>query len=300
MKVGINDAQELKELALKKGLPFANLLRTYVLEDLMVRIYSSDYQENLWLKDDHMFGESGCRRGGEHVLFFYYLESARPIPEGKLVPGQKLGAGLMESFAGEILLPENAAQIQWESKVLEEGAVLELLAVYKEMKVPVTLKIHAIVPEHQKSERKILERVAAPGGELAYRKYSSENQLSADLFQIIDKLELITDMGAYDRSYRILRTQPLSGRHIMEELAELAERTPQVKNERRLEQLGGYRTYAYMRKRWNQYAKRRGGEAVSWEDVLDLVLALVGPIWQSLCRNEIFLDDWMPELGRYM
>ena len=87
---------------------------------------------------------------------------------------------------------------------------------------------------------------------------------------------------------------------MLEELSELAEHSPQVKKERRLEQVAGYRDYAYMRKRWDQYAKRHGAVSTSWENVLERILALVTPLWTCLCRDEIFFDDWMPELGRYM
>lgn len=302
MKVGMNEAQELKRLSDERGLSFANLLRTYVLEDLMARIYSSGYQKCLWLKDDRMLGEAGCRRGSEETLFFYYKESVRAFPEDKLVPGQKLSVRLMEAFADQVLRAENSAQVRWQSEAEKRAGLIfmNLLAFYKGMKVPVTLQVAALAQEVQNPERRVLERVASAGRELVYWRYSSENQLSQDLFQIMDKLELIGDMGAYYRTYRILCTQPLSGRHMVEELSRLAERTPQVKNERRLAQLGGYREYAYMRKRWDQYIRRQRMEPAVWEEALDLILALATPIWQSLCRNEIFLEDWMPELGRYM
>lgn len=302
MKVGVNEAQELKQLAEEKELPFANLLRTYVLEDLMTRIYGSDYRDVLLMKEDGMFGEEACRRGGEETLAFYYQQSSRPIPGNKLLPGQRLDVRLMESFVEQVFAPENAADIRWESEVGRAAAAIriKLTAFYKEMIVPVTVQITALNEENQRPERKVLPRLATKGKELAYWKYSSENRLSFDLFQMMDRLELIGDMGVYFRTYQTLLTQPLSGRHIVEELAKLAEQSPQIKRERRLEQLSEYRSYAYMRKRWNQYLKRHREASVAWEEALDLILAFLTPVWESFCRDEIFFDDWMPELGRYM
>lgn len=302
MKVGVNEAQELKRLAEEKQLPFANLLRTYVLEDLMLRIYSSDYRDLLLLRDDGMFGEEACRRGGEESLSFYYQQSAKPFLENRLLPGQRLCVRLMENFVEKIFLPENAANIRWTGEVIPASPAIRisLMAVHKEMTVPVTAEITALSEGHQCPERRVLQRLATSGKELAYWKYSAENQLSVDLFQMMDKLELIGDMGAYYRTYRTLLTQPLSGRHIAEGLARLAEQSPQVKREYRLEQLKGYRSYAYMRRRWNQYLKRRRAESAAWEEALDLILAFLTPVWESFCRDEIFFDDWMPELGRYM
>lgn len=302
MKVGINEAQELKKLAQELEIPFANLLRAYVLEDLMLRIYSSDYQEHLWIRDDRMLGEAGCRRGGEDRLSFYYIESDRPIPEDKPMPGQKLGPWLAEALAAQVLQPQNRAGVLWQSESSGNADRIQLTchALYKEMKVPVTLELVPLAQENQRPEKRTMDAVTMPKKVLTYWAYSAENQLGQDLFQIMDKLELIGDMGAYYRVYRTLCAQTLSGRYILEELQAITERAPRVKCERRLAQLRGYRSYAYMRKRWNQYVKRHSAEAVPWEDALDLILAMLAPIWQCLCQNEIFFDDWMPELGRYM
>lgn len=302
MRVGTNDAPELKELAQEKALTFANVLRSYALEDLMLRLYSSEYGDFLWVADDGMLGEDGCRKEGEVSLLFYYIESTRPIPGDKLVPGRKLDILMAEHLAQQVLAPENSAGICWKSEVSADCGVvlLKLDAFYRDMHVPVTLKFRALAGDGLRPEKKAKDAVGMPGRVLTYWKYASEDQLSRDLFEIMDKLELIGDLGAYYRVYRTLSSQALSGRRILEELSELAGRTPQVKKERRLEQLAGYRDYAYMRNRWNQYVKRHGVPPVPWEKALDSILVLVTPLWKCLCRDEIFFDDWMPELGRYM
>lgn len=59
------------------------------------------------------------------------------------------------------------------------------------------------------------------GRKISYLVYSPESELSYDLFAIMDKLELIGSMGSYYDAYRLLRTQPLSGRYVLEELTVL-------------------------------------------------------------------------------
>ena len=130
--------------------------------------------------------------------------------------------------------------------------------------------------------------------------YSPESELSYDLFAIMDKLELIGSMGSYYDAYRLLRTQPLSGRYVLEELTVLTAASPKMRKEQRLKQLDEYRAYTYMRKRWEKYLRNHGLAEVPWEDAINLILVFVSPIWESLCRNEIFFDDWMPELGRFL
>lgn len=138
------------------------------------------------------------------------------------------------------------------------------------------------------------------GRTISYLVYSPESELSYDLFAIMDKLELIGSMGSYYDAYRLLRTQPLSGRYVLEELTVLTAASPKMRKEQRLKQLDGYRAYTYMRKRWEKYLRNHGLAEVPWEDAIDLILVFVSPIWESLCRNEIFFDDWMPELGRFL
>ena len=145
------------------------------------------------------------------------------------------------------------------------------------------------------------ELIAVGGGRtISYLVYSPESELSYDLFAIMDKLELIGSMGSYYDAYRLLRTQPLSGRYVLEELTVLTAASPKMRKEQRLKQLDGYRAYTYMRKRWEKYLRNHGLAEVPWEDAIDLILVFVSPIWESLCRNEIFFDDWMPELGRFL
>lgn len=301
MKVGVNEAVELKALAGELGIPFANLLRGYVLEDLLLRFAESDYREYLWLKDDRMLGGEAYRRGDEAALRFFYRERSRFLVPGKQVPGQVLTAALAAQMLAEVLQPENEREVRWEGTASgEPGAVtLALDAYYRDMCVPVSVEFRTLTDENRRPEARTLRGVAIPGKEISYLTYSAEIMVSQDLFEILEKLELIGDMGAYYRVYQALKSQPLSGRLVLDELCALAEGVPQVKKEKRVEQLAGYRSYSYMRKRWQQYGKRHGAVA-RWEEALDLILALAEPVWVSLCRGEVFLYDWMPELGRLL
>lgn len=117
---------------------------------------------------------------------------------------------------------------------------------------------------------------------------------------MMEWLELVSDMGCYWRTYEILKTQSLSGRFVLEELQTLTENEPGVKTKKRFAQISEYRDYAYMRKRWEKYLRNHGKKKVAWEEALELILTFAEPVWNCLCDNEIFFDDWMPELGRFL
>ena len=53
MKVGMNEAVELKEISTQRGIAFADFLYAYLVEDLMQRIYGSSFAECFWLLQEN-------------------------------------------------------------------------------------------------------------------------------------------------------------------------------------------------------------------------------------------------------
>ena len=45
---------------------------------------------------------------------------------------------------------------------------------------------------------------------------------------------------------------------------------------------------------------RRAKQKEDWEEVVDRIMAFMKPVWRALCADEIFFDDWMPELTRFL
>ena len=70
--------------------------------------------------------------------------------------------------------------------------------------------------------------------------------------------------------------------------------------EKRIEMLESYDTYTYMKKRWEKYVRKQGMENVSWETVLHRIVLFLRPVWNAMCRDEVFFGDWMPDLERYL
>ena len=74
----------------------------------------------------------------------------------------------------------------------------------------------------------------------------------------------------------------------------------EAKQEKRIEMLESYDTYTYMKKRWEKYVRKQGIENVSWETVLHRIVLFLRPVWNAMCRDEVFFGDWMPDLERYL
>ena len=168
------DAKELKERSEELDIPFADLLRGYVLEDMMLRVSTSSYKDSLWLETYPVLGEEIYRGRSERRIHFLYQESERVLPPEKLQPGQKLSAALAEQMIADIFAKENKQEVAWNGKVSEqaEHIILHLNAVYREMQVPLTLIVTRLRTEEQRPAVKEEGLVVIPGKQISYLVYA--------------------------------------------------------------------------------------------------------------------------------
>ena len=134
----------------------------------------------------------------------------------------------------------------------------------------------------------------------AYQHFPVETYLAEQLFTILKYLELIPSMEVYDTTFRLLKQETVDGRHIYETLSFFCEKEEVIPQEKRIEMLESYDTYTYMKKRWEKYVRKQGMENVSWETVLHRIVLFLRPVWNAMCRDEVFFGDWMPDLERYL
>ncbi len=302
MKVGVMPAKDLKKKSEALGIPFADLLWGFLLEDFLRRVYRSDFKDVLWLAGEGAIGIENYVKSNKGRLEFYYLESQKKLPAEKQVPGQKLSGELLKALS-QILFPEKADDdIQWAvtCRKKEDHYEWKLTGSYFEMQAPLSVRFFPMTGKNLYSHRRSLVPFMEDKDPIELVVYAPENRLSQYFYEIMKKLELISDMQAYAVVNEILKNEPVSGRHILEELQELSGNEPGIVKEKRIEQIAKYRDYVYMRKRWEQYLKIRGGGDEPWSNVIDRFITFAGPIWRALCNNEIFFDDWMPGLGRYL
>ena len=302
MKLGGCETTEIMKRSRELAIPFADLLWGYAVEDMMLRIEQSEYREFLWLESYPILGEQVYRERAERKIHFFYQESGKSMPPEKLCPGQTLSQALAEQMKTEIFSSTNPQEIDWTGTVSEQKGwiYLNMTAEYCDMRVPLTIALHSYHADNRNSVQREEALTAIAGEKVSYLLYAPESRIGRDVFTIMEKLELVGDMSCYYNTYRMLHSQSLNGRYVIEELERLTENLPKIKTKERLAQIEGYRNYAYMRKRWEKYLRNHGQQPVPWEDALDLILEFLRPIWHSLCEQLVFFDDWMPELGRFL
>lgn len=291
MKLGMDFPLEWKTLSEQKGIALSDILYGYAVEDLMVRLEKSSFHEDVWIMNEDVLTEEAFRKNIKKSLSFYYKESAKKV----------LNLALVETLLEEVK-EQDRHGIFWTHTIEKKDKVffLHLEAHYKDMKVPVVMTLEVVPENAQSPKEKNLELSYVSKRICKYYSYSKESILAEALFEMLRKLELVGDMSAYSIANDILKKDSISGRHILEEFKFLGEKEPKVVNLKRLEQMEGYQTYAYMEKKWQQYEKRQGRTPEEWSQVLKRILKFLGPTWKALCENEIFFDDWMPELERFL
>lgn len=296
MKLGVEFPDKWKNKSKTDGILLSDILYGCAIEDVMLRIYMSAYKENLWVANEDALGEVAYRKISKEHLELLYIQKEKK--------DASFSEQLVDSFLKNLFEKEDGKQnMLWNGKacmIAENEAQLSLNCEYMDMQVPLTIRIKAIKYEKQIPKQKELILMFDEKKSCKYLSYSRENVLSEVTFEIMRKLELISDMKAYDQMNDILKTHTINGRRVLDELKAMGEKEPKVISMKRLEMIRSYIDYGYMKKRWLQYVKKNPEKNEEWEKVMERLVAFLTPIWTALCENEIFFDDWMPELERFL
>lgn len=301
MKLGMTFPQKWLDKSEKDGIQVSDILYGLAVEDLLCRIEKSSFYEYLWLTNEQAIGLDAYRKKSKERVAFLYVESGKKNYLSHAVAGQPMNQELFLLLLEE-LFSQNDEKSRWEYSVAdsEKGKSLHLTFISMDMQVPVSVYIGTSAIKTLKKKRKELPRLLEQRKTCSYLCYSKESILAESLFEIMRKLELVSDMEAYAEANQILKEYAIGGRYILEEFSVMGEKEPKVVAMKRLEQIASYKNYGYMKKRWQQYERNHGLEKEAWEEVLSRILAFMGPIWKALCEDEIFFDDWMPELQRFL
>lgn len=302
MKLGVSFPNNWKEKSIKEQIPLSDLLYGFAIEDIMKRMTKSEFREYLWLANEKAIGIESYKKKIKEGLEFLYVESGKKSFQEGLKPGQAFQESLMKQFAEELFIEKENEKIHWTYNMKESENRILFLATgsYMDMRIPVNIGVSVIPMGTKRPKNRKFTSLFDVKKVYEYLSYSKESILSESIFEIMRKLELISNMEAYDTMNDIIKNYSISGRHIIEDLKVMGEKEPKVLTMKRLEQVSSYKNYGYMKKKWQQYAKKHKSEVEDWEEVMVRIEQFLRPIWTALCKDEIFFDDWMPELGRFL
>lgn len=278
----------VKARSTELSLPFTNLASAFMVEEALRVIAGSYYRDHFILRNSDDLSLAAYRRKIVHELSFYYNGSFAL---------RDLAVVLTRT-----LIREKQSGIDWEMglRITEDGTARVLMkGDLSGVSVPFELVLTPVSVDFP--SREVEHRLFFyPDRRFSYLCYPKEQLLLDAVLEILLKMELIYDMSCYDRAYHILCTETVDGRHIREGLWNgLFERKLTI-DPKRLNMLLNYRDYSYMKKKWKTYLRGAKKEAPDWGELMDLLGDFLTPLWDALCKDEVFFGDWMPELHRYI
>ncbi|SFG48679.1 hypothetical protein SAMN04487761_1228 [Lachnospiraceae bacterium C7] len=304
MQIGIEKNTRLKRISEELEIPYADALKGMMIEEILKRIYTSPYKNNLFMVNSENLSLNGYTKRNQSSLELYYIKTI-PKKNEEVNPlcTMDLDQKLARKMILDIMKNNKNSSIKWTADIFysENEVQWNLQGEYKQMEVPIMLHIHQLFENVAVQEKETYDFLFLPNEmTIDYVAYSRERLVVDKMFEMLEKLELIDTLKSYADVNKILKEDTLSGKHIMEYVYDLGEKKPRLKKLTPLYQIENYKDYTYMRRRWESYEKNHGLKHEEWNDVLKRILNFVGPIWKSYCNDEIFVADWMPGLERFL
>lgn len=303
MRLDAADQCSLMEYSRELNMPFGAVLQGYIMEAVLDLVSKSSYGKNLWLTDPAQFCRKVYEQKQAGLIVYYYIENSKKRIEESSIPGQKLSEQLLQVMLNEVFPEVNSWKIKWrveKSRIYQNTVCIQVIGDWESFSVPIELRIIRVVDEYRIPRRISIDSFIDNKYKIVFFTYSPEDLIADEMIEIISNLELISDMKPYYTVNNILKENTISGRYILSVLKEYSKKELSFCKNKRIEQLKSYKNYPYMRKRWDRYRKQHERSKEPWNLVMDRILNFIEPIWNALINNEVFLDDWMPELGRFL
>lgn len=270
------------------AIPFSNLASAFMVEEALAVIATSYYGDHFILRNGSELTLSVYRRKLVHQLSFYY-EGAFTVRDLAIV-------------LTRTLIREKKSGIAWEMGLHmmgEDRARVLMKGDLNGISVPFELYLEA-APSGFQAKKETFRLFFTTDAFVTYYAFPKEQTLTHAFVDIIGRMELIHDMQPYDTIFEILRTESLDGRHVREHVEAALFSRQLTLDKKRWNMLLNYRNDVYMKKKWGSYLRGEKKDTPSWTEVIDMIEAFFGPIWESMRGGTVFFGDWMPDLRRFL
>lgn len=282
----------LRQRSEELQIPFENLLAASVLEEIVQRIAESSVADSIWLKNSVRLSRENYRNRVERNLSFFILDSRKLTYKKTEV--SRIFAELFRN------LKKDAVHWNYTVWVDRNRITADLVATVALIPVPVRILFEQVRMADLVPYSRDLKLFIHNSRTVRILCYPSEYLLTEKIVEMIEKLELINDLSCYMEVFYLLKKEALSGRTMCELLRESCGKHKIEIEESRMQMLFSYRNQGYMKKKWHAYLRREQRKSPSWEEVMDVLEQFLLRLWEHLCRNLVYLGDWMPELGRFL
>lgn len=285
----------LKKYASENSLPFSQVLGWYVTGIVLHLIEKSRFSDNLIIVHPYSLDANQDLHILEEGIKAVYIPDDGISANEGFVPGCPYTDDFRERLIFKIQEMASLEKLPLVIRIPSKMAKPEFY--YEDMYVPVNLEISEGSDEYRQlmslsfSDPEITE--------INVFMYPAEKMAAGYIAQIMDRLELISEMEIYLYLYELLTHVTMSGRDICENIRQMHEEAWRP-SQKKLDILLSFGHNTYMKKKWKVLLRRHKLRTPSWEEVIQLLQVFLEPIYNSLTTDIIFFADWMPDLGRYL
>ncbi len=285
-------------------IPYEKFLAASVLEEAVFIISQSEYGDAFWLKKTNYFLNNHFETSVDLNLEFVIKENERiryQKEEFSKVFSEIFRNRRNDYNSNDVEKLRNS-KIYWNYLLKEEHSSIHmnLTGTVESVKVPLKITFHRLQDEKMKPKVVEMMFVTKEDVRVKLNFFPCEQVIVENFLEIISKLELINYMGAYYRIYELLISESISGRQVWEMLNDVCREQRIVFEKKRYEMLMSYKDSSYMKKKWKVFLRHEKRKEPEWEHMMEIMEHFFEKIWDHLCKNVIYLGDWMPELGRFI
>lgn len=284
------NSKAIKMKSEELDIPFANILSGYAIEVAVAMISASSYGDELWLCNYKDLGIDVYKKKPSLALSYKYQGKKELVDFC-----QQLCSDLVKKYEEEGFTIK-----EQESGPAEKGIRISLELLLEDMYVPLVVDVEKILTSHLFPREETLRLLMENNKAVTLKLYPIEQMVALHLAEMIKQLELINQMEHYMELYDILKKYPIEGRKVKDEMVRLCEEMKIFTDEKAYSLWVTYFDYTYMKKKWKVLLRQQKREEPTWQEAFLLIKKFFEPIWQAVCREEVFFGDWMPEIERFL
>ena len=284
------NSKAIKMKSEELDIPFANILSGYAIEVAVAMISASSYGDELWLCNYKDLGIDVYKKKPSLALSYKYQGKKELVDFC-----QQLCSDLVKKYEEEGFTIK-----EQESGPAEKGIRISLELLLEDMYVPLVVDVEKILTSHLFPREETLRLLMENNKAVTLKLYPIEQMVALHLAEMIKQLELINQMEHYMELYDILKKYPIEGRKVKDEMVRLCEEMKIFTDEKAYSLWVTYFDYTYMKKKWKVLLRQQKREEPTWQEAFLLIKKFFEPIWQAVCKEEVFFGDWMPEIERFL
>lgn len=274
----------VREVSEKYGLSFENALAGIAREELISIVSKS---EEILISAPDNIGEEAYKKGIDNKIRLAFKKT-----NGENI--KDFASRFVNEVSGDY--PDRRLEIYGEISV-DGGLRFDVFV--ENMRVPIRVSLFPVdfgsyTPARR--EGKLLRSEE----EFTYLHFPIEAEIANDVFRMIENLELVGDMGIYDRVYSNIVSLPLEGKLVWSRLNDLLNQKDRMSYLDRMKIVISYKNNSYMTKKWDKYNKRQNNLSEPYKKIVTALEIFISPIWEALMEDRPFIGDWMPKLGRFL